>query len=323
MNIDIITKNKENNIVYVNDFGDNYHRSDNEPSSELELAARKIRRRYRFISDYLTAKAIYESYMELMYDKYGGRELFKIKARSGLIEDFIPPKPRMKNNRTNKEIMKKKIIISNVKSRDIDVDVINRYLEQFDDGGENDIDSFITNTDKKAVKLYYQGKTNSYSLKDYSKIDSIDFLEEYFLNKNKMKAKKEKQKRRYHNYPSLTEILSDDYVPRVKNTEDEEDVIMYQGQFLTRSAVEELEIYRQLGELGWDPIKLMKRGGVSKKMTKAMKKHSKVKRKKKKKSKIQKKTDNFVMQLLNDNHESYEEYEREMLNFTADNILNL
>ena len=74
--------------VYVTDFGDNYHRTEDEPSSELEKEARRIRRRYKSIADYMAALAIYNEYMAMLAVKHGSPQLLKIKIDNDAIDVF-------------------------------------------------------------------------------------------------------------------------------------------------------------------------------------------------------------------------------------------
>ena len=62
--------------------------------------------------DYVEAKLIYNEYMEKLYDKYGGEELFRLYEKAGSVEEFVPCEPKIKPTKLNKEFKKRGIIIS-------------------------------------------------------------------------------------------------------------------------------------------------------------------------------------------------------------------
>jgi len=300
--------------VYAVDFGDNYHRMDDEPSSELERAARKIRRRYRNISDYLNAMAVYQEYMAKLMLKHGGPQLFKIKLRDGLITDFVPAKPRMKNNKLNKVLLKKKIVVSRVDTSNVNEEVLEDMIKKMSsDVTETDLIVDTKEKDKVAIKMMKEGGLKQSDVKSIKHITDIDYLEEYFRNKNIIKEKKEKKKR-----IPLSDIISGKAFEQIRDTSEQDDIVFYRGNYLNRQAVEELQMYQKLGEMGWNSIKIMKNRKVSDKITKLVKNQNKENKKKKKK---RQREDDFLVQVVMDGgYDSFGEFEEEMLNFTSDQI---
>lgn len=303
--------------VYVVDFGDNYHRLSDEPSTELEREARKIRRKYKNIAEYMNALAVYREYMALLALKHGGPELFKIKLKNDLIEDFVPPKPTLKKNKINKLLLKKKIIVSRAKVNKIDKEKLEEIIKSNEENKlplRPDLVKVKEKVDPVAKKIIKKDDFNKVSLKKVKNISHIDFLEEYFRTKNKMENKDKES-----THISLSKIASGEYEDLIKDTREEDEVIFYRGNYMNRETVQDLQMYQQLGELGWNSLKIMKDKGVSKRITKILKNQNKKNKKKKKKKK--KKVDDFLVQVMVDNdYDSFEEYEREMLDFTAKNI---
>lgn len=307
--------------VYVNDFGDNYHRTEDEPSTELESAARKIRRRYKNITDYMTALVTYQEYMALLAMKHGGPQLFKIKQENDLIDDFIPSKPRMKDNAHNKMLLKNKIMLSRVNVNKVNYEALEESAREYGEA-EKDGDLIIDTTikDPVASKVIKSGLNARGVPTLSSQIQTINFLEEYFMNKNKniVPGKLDDDDVNI----SITRIMSEEFDDMVEDTSEEDDVIFYQGNYMNRRTVEDLRVYQDLGERGWNAVKLMKHKGVSKRVTKIVKNQNKTNNKKSKKDKKNKrKNDDFLVSVMLDNeHDSFKDFEEDMLNFSAKNI---
>lgn len=322
MRIDIGEQRSKLLEVYVTDFGDNYHRFDNEPTTELERAVRKIRRRYKNISDYMDALALYKEYMALLAIKYGGPQLFKIRLQDGMITDFIPSKPRMKNTANNKFLLKNKILVSKINVKRIDEEKLEKVEEALEETVPANVDAIISDTktrDYIANRIMKEEDLTKTRINKVKAISSIEYLEEYFRNKNanKLKEKEEKVKSL-----SLTKIANGDYEDLVEDTTEDDDVIFYRGNYMKRDTVEDLRVYQDLGERGWNSVKLMRDKGVSKRITKIVKNQNKRNKKKNKKDKKKKKrADDFLVSVMMDNdHDSFADFEQDMLDFTARNI---
>ena len=310
--------------VYVTDFGDNYHRTEDEPSSELEKEARRIRRRYKSIADYMAALAIYNEYMAMLAVKHGSPQLLKIKIDNDAIDDFIPAKPRMKNTPHNKMLLKKGIMVSSININKINYDNLEDTLDALEEdltGEEEIVADTDMEEDKIAKKLIKKGHFNRVSINKVKEIDNIDFLEEYFATKNSIQREEEEEEVASI---SVTAIANGKYDEMVRDTTEDDDIIYYRGNYMDRQTVEDLRIYQDLGERGWNSVKLMKEKGLSKRMTKVLKAQTK-----KNKDKDEDKTkmmdaagDAFFISLGMDNdHDSFGSYQEEMSNFTAANIM--
>ena len=300
--------------VYVNDFGDHYHRSSDAPLTKLEQEAMQIRRRYKNVLEFINAVNIYREYIEQLLNKYGNIKLLKLLIKNKTIEEFIPPIPRMKNTKFNKYILKHRILISTVDTSDISDDV----LEMMDSQEITDprVEFKASKIKDEKILEFIQEDINSFSSKKFKNITSIDYLEEYFRNKNKSKNKNEERK-----LPSVTELLSGKYKNKYEDTSEDDEIIFYRGQYLKRSTADELMMYNNLSQLGWDGIKIMKRSGASKKATKLLKEQLKKDKKKKKKNKKEKAVDDFLVKIMGDNdYDDFEEFEKDMLNMKSSNI---
>lgn len=297
--------------VYVNDFGDHYHRTNDAPLTELEQQAMRIRRRYKDVLEYINAVNIYREYMTQLLNKYGNEKLLRVYLKYKTLEEYIPPVPRMKNTKFNKYILKHQLLLSPIDASDISNDVIDIINSQ----QVEDVEMKAEKLKDKELLEFIENELDSYTLKKFRNISDIDYLEEYFMNKNKSKKKQEQRK-----LPPLKEILSGEYYNKYKDTRENDEIIYYRGQYLKRTSVDELVMFDQMTQLGWDGIKLMKKAGASKRATKLMKEQAK-KHKKKKKKKKNKDVDDFLVKVLGDNnYDDFEDFEKEMLNFTSANI---
>ena len=183
--------------VYVTDFGDNYHRTEDEPSSELEKEARRIRRRYKSIADYMAALAIYNEYMAMLAVKHGSPQLLKIKIDNDAIDDFIPAKPRMKNTPHNKMLLKKGIMVSSININKINYDNLEDTLDALEEdltGEEEIVADTDMEEDKIAKKLIKKGHFNRVSINKVKEIDNIDFLKNILQLRTLYNVRKKRRK---------------------------------------------------------------------------------------------------------------------------------
>lgn len=309
-------------VVYVNDFGDNYHRTDMDPSSELERTVRRIRRRYKNIGEFAAASAAYNEYMALLVEKHGGPELFKAKYKDEDIEDFIPPRPRMKNTPVNRYLQKKGILLSSPpKKKPLNPELLSVIDEEYSDR-ELPVDEIRIddeNVDKSVVKLS-KGlqQFQEIKMKDLRDIQSIDYLDEYFNTKNVIANE---QTNDALEKVSLSDVLTGKVFDMVKDTSDEDDVVLYKGRFMNRDSIEEIKIFNTLGELGYNSMRLMRQQNVSKKVRRLLKEQeSSKKKKKKKKNKHIHQADKFMVDLAGDNgYDNYAQFEKALFDLSYDN----
>lgn len=325
------------NEVFVQDFGDNYHKFNDEPSTDLERTVKKIRRRYRDISDYKKAVVAYNEYMQLLALRHGGPELLRLKIKYNKIDDFIPPIPGIKVNELNKFVMKNKIILSKRHSAEIDEEKLARAAQSYkninDDKFANDIipenpdDKLLleeldpNDQDVKMVRKLIKGGVINASQgvgkgKLRKDIESIEYLEEYFYTKNTSDAKIEESTPVF----SLSDYYDGSFARKLVDTTNEErgGTVFFRGNYIDPESADELSLYRTLGESGWNSMRIMRDFGVSKKIKNAMKKGDK---KQSKKNKKKKKNDDLVVQIMTDGgYDSFEDFKSEMESFSAEDI---
>lgn len=93
------------------DFGDNYYER-GMADTPLLKEAKKIRRRYNDFFDFCDAMEVYKEYMELLGEKYGSVKIVKQSAKEGMIDEYVPPKPKLKNTKKNRQLTAEGIIPS-------------------------------------------------------------------------------------------------------------------------------------------------------------------------------------------------------------------
>jgi len=139
-----------------NDFEDNYYKK-SIVDDTLSINVRGLRRKYSNFFDYCDALTIYNEFMEKLVDKYGSMSIIKNGLKVGLLEEAVPPKPKLKNTRRNREFLRAKTIPSRPirtesLSEDEYVDMArSAFPNQF---GENiDEAAMFTKLDPKTRKL--------------------------------------------------------------------------------------------------------------------------------------------------------------------------
>jgi hypothetical protein len=300
--------------VYAIDFNDNFHRLDTEASSELEKQARKIRRRYREFSEYQKAIEVYQEYMAYLIIKHGGFKIFEAKLKSEAIDDFIPAKPRLKNTKMNKFIMKHGIVLSSTKELQIDDDIIKESIDKVDPNNVQVLAEAAKKSEAENFLDYNFGE--KLASKKLEAIDNLDYLNEYFYGKNQQK---EKEKEKEYADLSLSKIMKSNYVDYLpEDTTERDTIINYKGAYLNQEAIEELKVFENLSQYGWNSLKLMKRKNISSRITNILKGKQK---KEKKKDKKRDKNDDFIVKIVTDNnYDDFSSFQEDMLNFTSSNI---
>ena len=314
--------------VYVLDYDDNYHRDENAPTTEFERDVRKIKARYRDINKYNGAVALYTEYIAYLETKYGGKELFRLKKKNGLIDDYVPPKPRLKATKELKFLKKNKIIIGSVGKYFIDDDKLDEIVEFY--SKDMKVDNIQVNQvhDKVAEKILDGGSTKKYKhIKSQSFRDDFDYLDHYFRNKNYNPKNKKKNKKNKRDKLLIRDLMRSDYEKYFDDDSYMEDsdqgIALYNNLLLSSGTVKELDVYHKLNEMGWNSYKLMKKGGYGNRVSSMFKPP---KKKKKKKKKYDDKYDGLLIDIMTDNGidtddmDSFADFQREMLNMTSANV---
>lgn len=305
--------------VYVVDHEDNYHRLEDENTAELnefEKRARKIRRKHKYYADYIQDLDVYNNYMKEYIDThfYGNVELFNIFYRDGNILDFIPHRPRLKKTASNKKLLKSGGFLSRIKISEEQMDhFVKNYIKEHNDEVYNPHIKMDKKKDLKKImeKSVLPAQIQRIEKKRIDSMNEIDYLNEYFMNREDRHKKLKPAKRM-----SLTECLNSEFY---EEDPDEYAVRNVNGHFVSSNVAKELEVYEVMRSLGYDHLKLMKRLNVSKKFIDMEKKKVRGNKKKdKKKKKKQEKVDDFLVSMATDNnYDSFEDFEKEMLDFTS------
>lgn len=311
-------------VVCVQDFDDEYHKDFYDPDDKLMTAVRMIRRRYKSTIEYQYAINILNNYIARLMIKYGGEDRFVSLLRAGLIDEYLPPFPRMKAGGRNKFLVKNKIILSSASFKKLDIDRLMELTDSYTETNEGFTELVYTEKDDKQVSqvnelIEKHGVTKVSA--QYAKRLSIDMFEEYFLNRGN---KKEKEQEETLSDLTVRDILDPNFEENVidSSTEDQDDYVPYRGGFIHRDEITTVESIGKLGKLGWDQLKLTRRIKGSKNIIRLTKSQSK---KEKKNSKRRKEAgDAFLLHLAgeSDSHSSFGEFEDAMLDFTSQNWKN-
>ena len=307
-------------VVYVQDYGDDYHRTEDQPSTELERKIRNLRRKYKNVMEYNDAMTVYIEYMELLKNKYGDGKIFKIYKKNKFIHERIPPKPKLRSNKLNKFILEHGILISTGK---VDYHAMCDNEEWFDEIID-DMNENVNIDDDEVIEVEHGGKEldkfidkamntrlmNKHRLRS----SDLDYMEEYFGIKNINSNKKKTQN---VSSTTITELIlqeDEDYDNDDIDTSDN-GIVEYAGRYFTKDTIKVIDFYKTTEAFGWDPQKLIRKRSGAKGITKLFKEE------KKKKKKLKKDVNGFMSNILSDGNsryiDSFESYEKEMLDFTS------
>jgi hypothetical protein len=307
-----ITESMDIFTVYANDFSDDYHRVD---IGADDIAVRKIKRRYRNINDFYAARNLYNDYMKYLESLYGPKELFDIALKAGTLPVYIPPKPRLKDNRFLKNLVKNNIVLSVTdKYVKIDKDVYDKIMSEVDTDNKIKLKSF--NRDEFISIIQEMNKTGN--VYNGEKKSQIDLIEEYFLLKKSPK-KKISEDQIFEQPISLTEYYNGGEEIDIQDTHDDDEVVYYENKLMTYSEVEDMKMYKVLYDAGWNTHAMMKKarkGAFSDTVLKVMKNKNKKDKKRKKND------DKFIIDIMQDNgYDDFEDFANEIYNSSFDNIM--
>lgn len=305
--------------VYVQDFGDDYHR-DSFPEEEREV--RKIKGgKYRDLDKYLHDKEIYDEYMDKIKSRYP-KKLYKKLIKSGELGLYIPNKPWYQP-KSYEKILKAAydhdIYIS--KSGDLEMDLADEYMEEFWKEQEDiDIDSEsllkVSKEDRKLVDKivddeYFERTGYIDKKKKKKKLNDVDLLEELYLinsvydKKDKKKKKHSKKKKNRVGIP-LHRYISGEYLKDIEKEEKRElNTISYMnGMLMSGKDKKMMEIYDLMVKGGHKNIyRLMKqrKSKEAKRMSKIYKKQQHLAR--------SKENFNSILEVaLNDTGSNYDDF---------------
>ncbi len=276
-------------VIYCQDFDDDYHQ---ETDDELKIIqkARNLKSQYYDVNLYNEAKDVYDEYMEMLYEKYGGKKIFKRQKKAGCVSEFIPIKPMLKRTtKINKMIkcnMSHSVFFSDLSKHDKDMAVQNaieageeflRYIIDeyyFDMDDEditfNDLFEFTFEHDDSSVdllRLMVMNKEENTSNKRDA-VETFDSFVNYVENKKTYGNEQVK-------VPGLVDIFATDYDESKfgkKKSEvkgDKNRIVSVGGRFITSKAKKMYDLNTSMKEnLGIDIIEYLKNSPRYKKRNK-------------------------------------------------------
>jgi len=163
----------------------------------IVIEAQKIRRKYRNYFDYNDAMDRYNKYMNYLVDKYGSLSIIRNSVKVGLFEDFVPPKPKLKMNRMNKEFLRSKIVPSKSINMEFDGTAIKEIAESIYPIDKNNMIGIDENdrfkkpnkkfkkTIKRAIEKISGISRQNNLYRSNSINQGVDFIIEYMNQANK------------------------------------------------------------------------------------------------------------------------------------------
>lgn len=210
----------------VNEFdNDNYRERAVYEDSDLSRRVKMLRRKYNNIYDYYDAMNVYREYKAYLTDKYGDWKIAKNGILDGVLPDFLPMKPKLKNNKKNRILLESKELPSRkddeiaISYYDID-DTVNKMFPQNGDSIDDTVvDKLKTNKKlQKAInkemgnrqKKYR--KANIYASSGQS--DALDAIIDFMNNRGNLSSYDSNGKHREIDSVSgyVKELHEDDFI---------------------------------------------------------------------------------------------------------------
>lgn len=265
-----------------NEFDDNYYQQ-SFVEDRLMMDIKKMKRRYNDFYEFMDAIETYNDYMEMMVDKYGSMRTIKNSMEVGLIDDPIPAKPKLKANKKNKLFLQNGI----VPSRKTDVlqlsseEIVEmaRRMQPDKDGSEVDEGDMFNKVPKelkeemKRANRRLSGQSRRQNM--YRTVGSnrgTDFIVE-FLN-NAKRGVYDTEYDKHGENTSIVDIAKDivrerDIPPEVLEDEQSPNkTIVYGSRLVNARQKQQIEIYKELLEAGFDVMHQLGHSGLDKKAVK-------------------------------------------------------
>lgn len=311
----------------LHDFGDDYHNPDVEEVGDSNILSqvKKIRRRYTNWFDYVDACNLYDLYMNEIFDKYGGKDNFKLAMLLGQVREYLPNYPELRKTKKNRYYAKRRM------SRPIKFDEDNlEYLEL--DIPDEPVTAKVTIDHSGKLDQYYDDYADRQVALE-SVANELATLDAWFQHRTNQirKAKVGKKKkndmirkvnrkalRLSTSYKSLTDMINlYDKEKRDKfygRTVGASIAFKYKGTIASQSEMEQIELRNHLKAIG------VKTGKLTKAQTKIIRGTSKkdLKKAKKSKKKLNKLEDKFIKDFTNQEYDDFETFEEEVINCHGD-----
>lgn len=265
-----------------NDFNDDYYEK-SFADSQLQSQIKKVRRRYNDFFQWQDAIVVYNEYMQTMIDKWGSMKVIRNSLEAGTMPDFIPAKPKLKNNKKNRLYLRTGFVPSRrfveLPLSDEEMIAIARQSFPTTLPDEKEIEEWLTYKPTKAEKQAYERimnqteranrRANMYRSVGNSR--GTDFIVEY-LNQTKqgVYGSSGHRKKNGVSIDNMSLVDRAKELIRISSTPqhvlDEEmatETTYYGGRIVNRKYLEQIEILKVLYEEGFNVI-----GSMSGKMDK-------------------------------------------------------
>jgi len=327
----------------IQDFGDDYHRPDEEVFADVDNEVRNLRHKYRKFTDYVYAIRVIERYMAKLAEKYGGKRNLEEAIELGTCREYIPPMPTFRHTKENVALCENGMMLSNIDTdqQDYDLDeetqaavdaIEGRMFSQGMEIVESDLVYLPFAIDKKTM-INMDTETDAITRE-------LEALQNYSVAMSSSKKKKGKSKHniakevkrrrkmlaKAHEPETVGDMIRrwNESVYEDPYLEGSNDMVMYRGIMIRQTELNDMKLDEALTKCGFKS-KDDYSGIRNKNLRKMIKKNNKAekKRKKKKYDFDSEDMDEFI-DAYNDSDafgtefgKNFEAFEREMLAFDA------
>ena len=315
----------------INDFEDDYHMSDDVLFGDADVAIRQIRRKYRTYNEYIDAMIVIEEYFDRLFEKYGGKKNFEIKAGLGLVKDFIPPIPRFR--KTKKNLLQEKA--GCVISEQVEEDISYEFSDEFVKEVENASTCFGKGMEvRKGHLIYLPFKVGKNDIKIFDDTETIaselELLQKYTENQAYQRGYditggKSKKKKSSHNLlkeakrrkkqldklrkPMTLPEIVDQYTRQcngLEKSDDETGLRFYRGLIVQADDFNTIQVAKEFEAAGFSSSQDMQ--SIDSKKLRKMVTEDKKKDKKKKKKKSEVEVDDEKFNQFLDSYNSSDDW---------------
>lgn len=257
-----------------NDFDDEYYER-SFAESKLQLQVKKIRRKYNDFFQWQEAMGIYNEYMQEMVNKWGSLSVIENSLESETMPDYIPIKPKLKNNKKNREFIRTGKMptrrVVELPTSDEDIIALARQLYPDRMGEEISIDdkTKLSKEEKRAYeRMQMSSERQERRQNMYRRVGSsrgTDFIVEYLNQaKNGVYNSSGIRKKDIFNDDSISLAEKAKELEHILTTPqyilDEENATetnLVYGRIVKRKEQEQVDIYKILYEQGFNVVRSM------------------------------------------------------------------
>jgi hypothetical protein len=250
--------------IQFNDFGDNYYEIGTQ-NDDLSSSIKGLKRRYNDYFAYLDAKALYDEYMDSLIEKYGSKSIVKSTAKAGMLPEYLPPKPKLKNSKRNRAMQKAGIVSRRddsmycmdgiVAAAEEDMPVNEEKMEEISPDSSVD-KATLRNHEKAEESINRRMRRNGLYRSSYGENCGTDFIIEY-LNQASKGFYDTLGK---HHENSLCDIMKENEIKKYMPSELYEDEFeapkteFKDGRLVNTKDLEQIKLLEELYEAGFNFI---------------------------------------------------------------------